>query len=188
MKHDRMRKPACRHGAYQGASTREVRVMTGKTAAFSVPRGSETILVVHEDERLRLILQISLESSGYAVLAAASGAEALRLAELHDGPIALLVADVLMPQMSSSELALRLAANRPYLNVLLLSGTPPDPRLAAAAAFLQKPFRPSILVAKVHRILHSAPAGGRALAARPQAVKVGAVQVPEPPGAGGRVH
>jgi DNA-binding response OmpR family regulator len=163
-------------------------IMNDKTAAYSVPRGSETILVTHEDERLRLLLQISLETCGYTVLMAASGTEALRLAELHEGPIALLIVDVLMPQMNSSELALRLAANRPYLNVLLLSGYPRAPHLEAGSAFLRKPFRPSALVAKVHRILHPPPARDRDLAARPQPEKTGAVQIPEPPGAGGRIH
>jgi two-component system cell cycle sensor histidine kinase/response regulator CckA len=157
-------------------------------AAFAVPRGSETILVVHEDDRLRLLLQISLESRGYAVLAAADGDEALRLAELHQGPIALLIADVLMPRMNSSDLALRLAASRPYLNVLLLSGYPRDTRPDAGTAFLPKPFRPSDLVAKVHRILHPAPPADQAFAARPQPARLGPVQVPTPAGAGDTIH
>jgi two-component system cell cycle sensor histidine kinase/response regulator CckA len=162
--------------------------MNDKPVAFSVPKGSATILVVHEDDRLRLLVQISLESCGYAVLAAASGPEALRLAELHEGPIALLIADVMMPTMTSSELALRLAANRPYLSVLLLSGYPREPRLGAGSTFLQKPFRPSALVAKVHQILPAAPAAEPARAARRQTAQLGAVKVPASPGNGSRVH
>jgi two-component system cell cycle sensor histidine kinase/response regulator CckA len=162
--------------------------MDDESAISSVPRGSETILVVHEDDRLRLLLEISLESRGYTVLAVAGGDEALRLAELHEGPIALLIADVLMPRMSSSELALRLAANRPYLNVLLLSGYPRDARLDSGTAFLPKPFRPSALVVKVQRILHPGAPRDRAVAARPQRAKAEAARLPALPTAGDLIH
>jgi CheY-like chemotaxis protein len=162
--------------------------MDDKTAEFSVPTGSETILVVHEDERLRLLLEIALESCGYIVLLATGGAEALRVAELHDGPIAMVIADVLMPEISSSELARRLAAKHPYLNVLLLAAGPGDPRQEAGSAFLRKPVRPSALVAKVHRILHSGTGRDRIPAARPQPEKLGAVQIPARPGGGEIIH
>jgi two-component system, cell cycle sensor histidine kinase and response regulator CckA len=162
--------------------------MDEKLAEFSVPTGSETILVVHEDERLRLLLGIALESCGYTVLPATGGAEALRAAELHDGSIAMVIADVLMPEMSSSELARRLAARHPYLNVLLLSAGPGEARQEVGSAILRKPVRPSALVAKVHRILHSGAGRGLTPAARPQPEKLGAVQVPARPGAGETIH
>ncbi len=128
-------------------------------AAYSVPRGSETILVAEDDEVLRTLLQISLESCGYTVLASASGPAALELAERHGESIALLVSDVTMPGMEGPELARRLAAIRPGLRVLLLSGYSQDPALLDAGVdFLQKPFRPSALVAKVRGILDLAPA------------------------------
>ena len=128
-------------------------------AAYTVPRGSETILVAEDDEVLRTLLQIALESCGYTVLASASGPAALELAERHAEPIALLVSDVTMPGMEGPELARRLAAIRPGLRVLLLSGYSRDPALLDAGVdFLQKPFRPSTLVARVRGILDLAPA------------------------------
>jgi two-component system cell cycle sensor histidine kinase/response regulator CckA len=128
-------------------------------AAYSVPRGSETILVAEDDDALRTLLQIALESCGYAVLTSATGPAALALAERHAEPIALLVSDVTMPGMEGHELARRLAAIRPGLKVLLLSGYGRDPALVDAGVdFLQKPFRPSALVARVRWILDLAPA------------------------------
>jgi CheY-like chemotaxis protein len=133
--------------------------MNDVLAAYSVPRGSETILVAEDDEVLRTLLQIALESCGYTVLASASGSAALALAERHAETIALLVSDVTMPGMEGPELARRLTAIRPGLRVLLLSGYSHDPAfLDAGSDFLQKPFRPSALVAKVRRILDPAPA------------------------------
>src|ERR1700687_2672884 len=127
--------------------------------AYSLPRGSETILVAEDNEALRALLQVALESCGYTVLASPMGSEVLELPSRHDEPIALLVSDVVMPGMDGPELARRLAAIRPRLQVLLLSGYGPEPALLAAGIhFLQKPFRPSLLVATVREILDLAPA------------------------------
>jgi len=131
-------------------------------AAYSVPKGSETILVAEDDDALRTLLQVALESCGYTVLTSASGPAALQVAERHGERIALLVSDVTMPGMRGPELARRLAATRPALKVLLLSGYGRDPDfLDAGVDFLQKPFRPSALVAKVREILDCAPATTR---------------------------
>jgi two-component system cell cycle sensor histidine kinase/response regulator CckA len=133
--------------------------MNDSTTAFKVPRGSETILVAEDNEALRALLRIGLEICGYHVLAAASGREALRLAALRDGPIALLITGVVMPEIGGPELARRLAARRPGLKVLLLSGPSEEmARLGKDAAILRKPFRPSALVAKVREILDRGPA------------------------------
>jgi two-component system cell cycle sensor histidine kinase/response regulator CckA len=132
--------------------------MKDDTTLYSLPRGSETILVAEDDETLRTLLGIALESCGYTVLKAAGGAEALRLAERHDGAIPLLISDVVMRGMDGCELADRLAALNPNLKVLLLSGYPVDPDLHGGVAFLQKPFRPSILVARVRTLLDAPPA------------------------------
>jgi CheY-like chemotaxis protein len=137
--------------------------MNDALAAYTIPRGSETILVAEDDEVLRTLLQIALESCGYTLLAGASGPAALELAGRHPGPIALLVSDVTMPGMEGPELARRLAAIRPGLRVLLLSGYSLDPDLLDAGVdFLQKPFRPSALVARVRAILDLAPATAHA--------------------------
>jgi two-component system, cell cycle sensor histidine kinase and response regulator CckA len=129
-----------------------------ETAAYSLPRGSETVLIAEDDEALRALVRIALETCGYSVLAATGGADALRLARLHGGPISLLVSDVVMPGMDGPELARRLAACRPGLKVLLFSGYPGEADLLpSGAAFLQKPFRPSRLVEKVREVLDAEP-------------------------------
>ena len=121
--------------------------------------GAATILVVEDDRPLRELLRLTLESCDYRVLAAADAAEALRLAEPPDPPIALLVSDVTLPGMSGPDLARRLAASRAGLKVLLLSGySRADTLVGEETAFLEKPFRPRALAAKVREIL--GPAAG----------------------------
>ena len=99
-----------------------------------------------------------LESAGYVVLAAASGHEALRLAEHHTGSIHLLVTDVVMPGMHGHEVALLLAPTRPEMKVLYVSGYPDasivhQGLLKPGVAFLQKPFGPDVLTRKVREVL-----------------------------------
>jgi two-component system cell cycle sensor histidine kinase/response regulator CckA len=127
---------------------------TESTPAPAVSAASRTILVVEDDRALRDLLRITLEGSGYSVLAAADAAEALRLAEPPGRAIALLVSDVTMPGMTGPDLARRLRASRAGLEVLLVSGysrdsQPLDPRVA----FLQKPFRPQALTDMVRGLL-----------------------------------
>jgi CheY-like chemotaxis protein len=115
---------------------------------------SRTILVVEDDRALRDLLQITLEGSGYTVLAAADAAEALRLAEPPGRAIALLVSDVTMPGMAGPDLARRLRASRAGLEVLLVSGYSRDSQLLdPRVAFLQKPFRPQALTDMVRGLL-----------------------------------
>ena len=86
------------------------------------PAGSETCLIVEDSPRIRALTYEYLAISGYKVLQAGNGEEALAVAHGHDGRIDLLVSDVVMPGMSGSELAARLAADRPEMKVLLVSG------------------------------------------------------------------
>ncbi len=118
------------------------------------PAGPLTILLVEDDRALRELLRITLEACGYAVLAAADAAEALRLAQPPGRAIALLVSDVTIPGLSGPELARRLAVGRAGLPVLLLSGYARDAAmLGPQVPFLQKPFSPRVLGAKVREIL-----------------------------------
>jgi CheY-like chemotaxis protein len=99
-----------------------------------------------------------LEMSGYTVLEARHGAEAVEIANRHAGPVHLLVTDVVMPQMSGRELAQRLATLRPDLKVLYMSGYTDDAIvrhgvLASGIAFLSKPFTPDALALKVRELL-----------------------------------
>jgi CheY-like chemotaxis protein len=124
----------------------------------------ETILLVEDAERVRAVVREILEMSGYAVLEAHHGAEALELSNRHAGPIHLLVTDVVMPQMSGRELAQRLATLRPDLKVLYMSGYTDDAIvrhgvLASGIAFLSKPFTPDALALKVRELLDGVGAG-----------------------------
>jgi nitrogen-specific signal transduction histidine kinase len=134
--------------APSGARTCEVR---------PAPRGAETVLVAEDDETVRKFTRLALETQGYAVLEGV-GAEALRVAARHSGPIHLLVTDVVMPQMGGRELAEVLRAAHPDLKVLYVSGYTDDAVVRhgiveATDAFLQKPFTPLALARKVRSVL-----------------------------------
>lgn len=125
--------------------------------------GSETILIVEDADVVRSLARKVLETSGYRVLLAANGFEALQVSAGYDGPIHLMVSDVVMPQMSGRELSERLAATRPEMKILFISGYPGKAIahhgvLDPDTDFLQKPFTPASLARKVREVLDR-PAG-----------------------------
>ncbi|MDI6809481.1 MAG: GAF domain-containing protein [Candidatus Eisenbacteria bacterium] len=129
----------------------------GETGA-EAHRGSETILLVEDDENVRGLVFEILEMNGYRVLPACNGAEAVLIAEQHEGPIDLMVTDVVMPGMSGKELALSLSVSRHEMKVLYMSGYTDDAIvhhgvLDPGTVFLQKPFTPDQLAKKVRRVL-----------------------------------
>jgi len=126
------------------------------TASF---RGDETVLLVEDEDVLRGLLAKFLRLYGYSVLEARHGGEALLACERHQGPIHVMVTDVVMPQMSGRELADRLTPLRPEMKVLYMSGYTEDALVQHGVAdlsvtFLQKPFRPIELARRVHAVLH----------------------------------
>jgi PAS domain S-box-containing protein len=123
-------------------------------------RGSETILLVEDDEGVRSLARDILQAYGYSVLEAPDGNEAMLFAERHPGPIHLLVTDVVLPQMNGRELAERLARERPEMRVLYLSGYTDEAIihhgvLDQGTPFLQKPYTPGTLAQKVRGVLDS---------------------------------
>ena len=125
-------------------------------------RGSETILVAEDEDGVRSLTREVLEKYGYTVLEAANGEEALKVAESHEGPVDLLLSDVVMPRMGGPELAQALLAKRPSVKVLYMSGYTDHPMVRrgvvnAGVAFLQKPFTPTVLVSRIREILESRP-------------------------------
>jgi CheY-like chemotaxis protein len=131
-------------------------------AAAATAAGRETVLLVEDEAAVRRISARALADRGYRVIAAADGAEALALGE-REGPIDLLVTDVVMPHLGGRELAERLLVRNAALRVLFVSGYTPDDALneriqTGAAAFLPKPYRPDDLLARVREVL-DAPVG-----------------------------
>ena len=105
--------------------------------------GSETVLLVEDQEAFRELGKVMLEMYGYTVLLAADGAAGLELAQNHPQPIQLLMTDIMMPKMGGIELAERLSALRPELKVLYTSGyndSGANAQSVAGARYLQKPF------------------------------------------------
>jgi hypothetical protein len=123
-------------------------------------RGTETILLVEDDEMVRNLVNETLEREGYKVIGAADPLEAQRIAEAHRGKIQLLITDVVMPRLSGKELAKALVERRPDMKVLYMSGYTDSAIvnsgiLQKEVAFLQKPFTPAALAAKVRDVLEN---------------------------------
>jgi CheY-like chemotaxis protein len=105
----------------------------------------ETILVAEDQAATARITRILLESWGYRVLEACGGREALRIFEKHNGTIVLLLADVIMPDMSGPQLADELRVRNPELRVVFMSGSAMEEESRRGAPFLAKPFNPESL-------------------------------------------
>jgi CheY-like chemotaxis protein len=135
--------------------TREAEVVRLGAAPGATDRGSETILLVEDEDEVRTVLNQILVSKGYRVLQASSGQEALIISRLHRGAIHLLLTDVTMPEMKGPELATRLRAERPQTLIVFMSGYT-DELLSDGGDFpicLQKPFSPQTLGETVRAVL-----------------------------------
>ena len=121
-------------------------------------QGSETLLVVEDEDGVRLLVRDYLRMKGYTVLEAGHGEEALRIAGEHSGEISLMITDVIMPGMNGRQLAERMATLRPAMKVLYMSGYAETAVyrkgvLEPGCPFLQKPFGPPDLGRKVRDVL-----------------------------------
>jgi PAS domain S-box-containing protein len=120
--------------------------------------GHETILLVEDEENLRRLARQSLENQGYKVIDAPDGATAIQISQAHQGPIHLLLTDVIMPGMNGRELANKVAPTRPEMRVLYMSGYTENHighngTLDEGITLLQKPFTLPALKAKVREML-----------------------------------
>jgi PAS domain S-box-containing protein len=131
-----------------------------RSGLLAPPRGTETVLLVEDEDGVRALTRCVLTGCGYTVLEAAEGDEAVRAAAGHTGPIHLLVSDVVMPGPGGRAVADRVAELRPGVRVLFVSGYTDDVVvrhgvLQEGVSFLQKPFSPIVLAHRVREILDS---------------------------------
>ncbi len=121
--------------------------------------GSETVLLVEDEDVVRALARRVLEQRGYTVLECRNGHEAIGLAETHEGDIDLLLTDVVMPGMRGHEVADRVAATRPEIRVVYMSGYADEALLGRAAEggshLLEKPFSNDALARKVREALEA---------------------------------
>ncbi len=137
------------------------RVQTGRSAMAT--RGTETILVVEDEAGVRNLATRILHAAGYTVVTASSGVEALSLLKGHDGPVQLMLTDLVMPGMTGRDLAERVASIRPRMKVLYTSGYTDDTNLRHSvlddsAQFIGKPYSVAQLTQKVREVLDSSDA------------------------------
>jgi CheY-like chemotaxis protein len=123
-----------------------------------LPNGSETLLVVEDDRTVRELISAVLTPLGYRVLATGSGDEALRASDSFDGPVDLLLTDVVMPGMSGKHLAEVMRIRRPGVKVLFMSGYTQDAlstqgMLEPGVALIHKPLRPGTLARYLRQVL-----------------------------------
>jgi two-component system cell cycle sensor histidine kinase/response regulator CckA len=154
---------------YMPHATSRDSLPTVSPRAHVAAAGQETILLVDDEEALRIAARRMLQRAGFTVLQASDGADALRVLSEHTGPIHALVTDVIMPGVGGPELVRRLREVRPDLPTLFISGYTEDGVrtqgvLQPDAAYLEKPFSPEDLVRKVREVLAKpgvkAPANG----------------------------
>jgi len=133
--------------------TRETEARGAGMAAVVSDTGSETILLVEDEDEVRAVLLQILTSKGYRVLPASSGDEALTIAVSHQGGLDLLLTDVTMPRMKGTQLADLLLAEYPNTRVVYMSGYNEEPLSESGRICLQKPFTPQVLTQTVRAIL-----------------------------------
>jgi nitrogen-specific signal transduction histidine kinase/CheY-like chemotaxis protein len=125
-----------------------------------LPRGTETLLLVEDEAAVRALTRHVLGGCGFTILEADDGREALRTAQEHEGPIHLLVTDVVLPDLGGRVLVEQLLSVRPQMRVLYVSGYTDDAVvrhgiLEDQVHFLSKPFSPAVLAQKVREVLDS---------------------------------
>lgn len=123
-----------------------------------VVRGAETVLLVEDEDAVRLLLQRSLENCGYKVLSTAHSIDAIELMKKHQNEVAVVVTDLILPEIGGSQLASKLREISPKIRVIFISGysdeaVQPTGITTAADAFLQKPFTPNHLAETIRTVL-----------------------------------
>jgi two-component system cell cycle sensor histidine kinase/response regulator CckA len=128
------------------------------TVPAAIPQGTETVLLVEDEEMVRNLSQEILEDSGYRVVVATNGKEGLRVCREFDEHIDLIITDVVMPEMNGREMVEHVTLLRPTTKVLFMSGYTDDAIvrhgiLEENMSYMQKPFLPDALVLKAREVL-----------------------------------
>ncbi len=145
---------------YLPQATSQIPVAKQEQSSEKIEPGAEIILLVEDEDGVRNVIYKALSGYGYTVLVAANGEEARRISDEHQGPIHLLLTDVVMPGgVGGAELAQTLSARRPEMNIAFMSGYAEETALQQSKIdvghFLQKPFSPVDLVITVQAALAS---------------------------------
>ena len=138
----------------------EIEVSTDENVPLQSVEGHETILLVEDEEDVRILIRDELRKLGYRIVEARNGVEACLVATPHIGKLKLLLTDIVMPGMSGTELARHLRVIKPELKLLFISGYTDDVGIGAgdpASAYLQKPFTPEALASSVRELLDVEP-------------------------------
>jgi len=154
-------------------------------------RGTETIVVVEDDDQVRKITAATLRRAGYVVFEAPDASEAVRVSERYAERVHLLLTDVVMPRTGGRALAARLAIKRPDLRVLFASGYAQDTlvrdgALEPGVAFFAKPITPDALLRRIREVLGGAPVAGRSEPIVPELAAGRSARRSAPPSGGGR--
>ncbi|MFA6434164.1 MAG: response regulator [Elusimicrobiales bacterium] len=113
----------------------------------------ETILIVDDEDAVRIVSRRFLIAEGYSVIEARTPDEAIAICARYKEPIDLLLSDIILPEISGQELFKRIATLRPKIKVLLMSGYMDDALLNVDSPFLQKPFSGEALIRKIRETL-----------------------------------
>ena len=145
---------------YLPAVDEQEQSISAQTECNLVASGSETILLVEDEESLRVVFKNILELHGYQVLEADNGENALNVNKRHSGEIDLLITDVVMPRLNGIELAKQLLTSRPGIKTLFVSGHTMDIAIPSdfsehGYGFLQKPYTSDVLHSKIRELLDS---------------------------------
>jgi two-component system, cell cycle sensor histidine kinase and response regulator CckA len=138
----------------------KIELSASEKSPVQSPQGHETILLVEDDENVRMLIGEELRKCGYRIVEARNGVEACLVATPYMGKLRLLLTDIVMPGMSGVELARNLRVIKPGLKVLFISGYTDDIGIGAgdpASTYLQKPLTPEVLAEKVREVLDREP-------------------------------